>query len=363
MNARTLADSQPRFRQEALASLEIARAEVPCPIRQLMTLIDENNELLPEGVYLELCKHLLVAKKSIDERTTRDGNNSARSARMIQVSTMTESDRNEERRTIVIVRPISSLYEIKGDFLQRSRTGKFEIEFACAKRLRDESADDDESTDDARFTVMHSGYDRLSGDKVRTNYWTGRMFWNSGDLSDISRPRVKAGTIEFVLIRKANKFRVREDSMRELLREENEGELRDIGQFFDELLAHADRSMNEMAQGQLLFVEKMKIEDRFKGLGLPMFALDMADRTINAENSLIVMDPFFLMRDFCNDEMIQINAATDGDDIITAMKTYYAKVGMRSLNPSGANADDKYIARFNGHDLPELKNVCPHLFR
>jgi len=38
------------------------------------------------------------------------------------------------------------------------------------------------------------------------------------------------------------------------------------------------------------------------------------------------------------------------------LKAYYGLIGMKPLG-------DKYVARWNGYFTPDLRRVCPHLFK
>ena len=61
----------------------------------------------------------------------------------------------------------------------------------------------------------------------------------------------------------------------------------------------------EWTQRACMLVKKMTVLDsRFLGLGIPLKMIDMADYMVNDNRSLLLMDPLYLVRDFCRDEMI-----------------------------------------------------------
>ena len=121
-------------------------------------------------------------------------------------------------------------------------------------------------------------------------------------------------------------------------------------------LSDLQRENDEWTTGACLFVKKMTILDsRFFGLGIPLKMIDMADYMVNDNRSLLVMDPLYLVRDFCNDEMM-VPDGTSGDECLDSLVQYYKKIGIHR-----PWREEKYIGRWNGMPYPSANTVCPHL--
>jgi hypothetical protein len=97
------------------------------------------------------------------------------------------------------------------------------------------------------------------------------------------------------------------------------------------------------------------LDSRFFGLGIPLKMIDMADYMVNDNRSLLVMDPLYLVRDFCNDEMI-VPDGTNGEECLDSLVQYYKKIGIHQ-----PWREEKYIGRWNGMPYPSANAVCPHL--
>ena len=85
----------------------------------------------------------------------------------------------------------------------------------------------------------------------------------------------------------------------------------------------------EWTQRACMLVKKMTVLDsRFLGLGIPLKMIDMADYMVNDNRSLLLMDPLYLVRDFCRDEMI-IPDGMNGEECLDLLRQYYKKIGIQ----------------------------------
>lgn len=105
----------------------------------------------------------------------------------------------------------------------------------------------------------------------------------------------------------------------------------------------------EISQGTKLYVDRVEVDEEFRGLGLGLYLVDEADLKINDVMSLIVLCPAPLNR-----RGIDMSEA-ERKTAVQKLRTYYRLLNFAPLG-------DVFVARWNGYISPRLINVCSHLF-
>ena len=153
-------------------------------------------------------------------------------------------------------------------------------------------------------------------------------------------------------------------------------ELHEFGVFLD-TMKH-DWNMWEETGGAVLYVEEVRVQEAFKGLGLGLFMVDMADHTLNDHMSLLVLMPYPFQyvgkRGECDETAFE-------SDRMKLFK-YFQKLGLRrvegpedarNMRPRGCLQQSllfpaqplqhsNYAIRWNGSIHPRADTVCKHLY-
>lgn len=110
----------------------------------------------------------------------------------------------------------------------------------------------------------------------------------------------------------------------------------------------------EITEGAVLYVERVTINQEFKGLGLGLFLVDMADSILNDHMSLCLLMPYPLQ--YLKHEMDSKSPqfTIDQDKI----KKYWMRLGFDVI----IKDDLDFLERWNGYGLPSIKSICSHLF-
>ena len=233
-------------------------------------------------------------------------------------------------------------YLVKGELFSPEE-GRMELEFKCengfSTGFSSSSAAEEWSTENASAEIG-----------ITVTEWVGTLSFveESG-----------GGQTSVAAVMECTKLR-KHDSSRGRYGDISPGELlnlsMDATSQMVSFLSDLQQENDEWTTGACLFVKKMTILDsRFFGLGIPLKMIDMADYMVNDNRSLLVMDPLYLVRDFCNDEMI-VPDGTNGEECLDSLVQYYKKIGIHQ-----PWREEKYIGRWNGMPYPSANAVCPHL--
>lgn len=133
---------------------------------------------------------------------------------------------------------------------------------------------------------------------------------------------------------------------------------------------------DEITQGSILYIDKIVVEESFRGLGLGLFLLDHADKVINSSMSLCLLIPYPLQYEGNQnhpwDSFRRCDVGTIPPEIAAAKSAFeaafkpsveklrqlYALLGFRTLK----HGKNEFMGRWNGYVSPSIKRVCPHLF-
>lgn len=112
---------------------------------------------------------------------------------------------------------------------------------------------------------------------------------------------------------------------------------------------------SDITCGDILLVDKIHIKEEFRGLGLSLFMLDIADSTLNGNMSTMMLKP----DPFCDD-------VTGYGEAKEKLIRHFSMIGLQPMTlPAHRETQDSsnlYLGRWNGGRHPDILNVCPHLF-
>lgn len=130
----------------------------------------------------------------------------------------------------------------------------------------------------------------------------------------------------------------------------------------------------EITSGDVLYIERVDVDEAYRGLGLGLFLIDMADRVINSYMSLCLMIPYplqWLRRErraweqystspvSAELEEARIQDVAQFEAAQAKIAAHYKLLGFRRLK----HGETEFMGRWNGEMLPRIQAVCPHLFR
>ena len=201
-------------------------------------------------------------------------------------------------------------------------TNHFQMRFSCTKN-------------------MGMGQEELSQD-IYTTSWKGTLEYVDDESEDEGKPSVTvAGTIDCTMIHKSNIVNRGADAEGfGMLLDAVDQETHEVGRLLDLL----EGEMDEISQGECLYVREVHVAPAFKGLGLGLFMVDMADKTINSPMSLLALQPFPL----------QFERRTEADK-------KWAEEGP-SLEDSTKKLVDYFGLIGRGHPLAPQSNALTRLF-
>jgi len=343
-----------------------------------MALIDEHKDKFSDGVYLELANNLHKAWS-----TRRNSQRSQLSFLTAGTSTRVNAEYERDpttglplfippsRRPMTLAQPQARVeqppppsppppppppppprrvepYRVKGTLFSPEE-GRLQLEFKCQSGFStgfspSPSASSSPSGTSSAWSTEHANAEI----GITVTEWIGMLhFEESGN-----------GRSTLAAVMECTKLR-KHDSSRGRYGDISPGEVSfsmDATSQMVSFLSDLQRENEEWTTGACLFVRKMTILDsRFLGLGIPLKMIDMADYMVNDNRSLLVMDPLYLVRDFCRDEMI-VPDGTNGEECLDSLRQYYEKIGIHR-----PWREEKYIGRWNGVPYPSANAVCPHL--
>ncbi|GMH85674.1 hypothetical protein TrVE_jg6366 [Triparma verrucosa] len=112
---------------------------------------------------------------------------------------------------------------------------------------------------------------------------------------------------------------------------------------------------DEITQGDILYVNELKVEEKYRGMGLDLFLLDAADRQINSPMSLTpILIPFPLV--YLKHDADCTNFTADQ----RRLADYYALLGFRDIG--WPESGPYFVDKWDGYNSPQIENVCPKLY-
>ena len=110
----------------------------------------------------------------------------------------------------------------------------------------------------------------------------------------------------------------------------------------------------EIGQGQPLYVSSLRVDERYRGLGLGLLLLWQAANVATDHMSLVFFQPYPLRGDAAEDDASATRAAH------SKLVRHFRLIGMKPLKKSGGAIE--YVGQWTGAVQPHIWNVCPHLF-
>ena len=326
------------------------------PLKRTMALIDEHKDKFSDGLYLEIAtnmhkawsdraRNLRFDETAANRETTRGTNTGDPGLPRFTYATQPPPMTLAQPQAIVAsprhYQRIET-YQVKGQLLPPD-AGRFVLDFKCQN-------------------VFSTGFS--SSSRGVRQEWSTENAWTSIGITVTDW----VGTLSFVdseghssvaALMECTKLR-KHDSSRGRYGDIDTSELLNFHADFTSMmvsfLSDLQEVNEEWTQRACMLVKKMTVLDsRFLGLGIPLKMIDMADYMVNDNRSLLLIDPLYLVRDFCRDEMI-IPDGMNGEECLDLLRQYYKKIGIQQ-----SWREEKYIGRWNGVPYPSANAVCPHL--
>tara|TARA_B110000503_G_scaffold142090_1_gene237757 strand:+ start:1717 stop:2490 length:774 start_codon:yes stop_codon:yes gene_type:complete len=153
------------------------------------------------------------------------------------------------------------LADLVGTFKDESMEGTFSVNFSCHKTCGDGPLEQWED--------------------VFTTSWRGVLQYEKYDGG-----QEKAGWIDCLKVHRSNipgslgNFGVSDDEHYEVLLDPLGNEEQELGMLLDKI--QDEHFLEEINGGDCLFVQRIHVKEKYKGLGLGLFMIDMADKVINS---------------------------------------------------------------------------------